>query len=85
MVNSDVFWQLVDGNDIDIVNTGWLRRHVGIVSQEPTLFDATIAENIAYGDNSRSIPMDEIIDAAVKANAHNFISSLPMVRTNGPL
>jgi ABC-type multidrug transport system fused ATPase/permease subunit len=53
---------------------------MGIVSQEPVLFDRTIAENIAYGDNSRDVPMEEIIDAARKANIHSFISSLPLVR-----
>jgi ATP-binding cassette subfamily B (MDR/TAP) protein 1 len=54
---------------------------MGIVSQEPVLFDRTIAENIAYGDNSREVPMEEIIEAAKKANIHSFISSLPLVRT----
>jgi ATP-binding cassette subfamily B (MDR/TAP) protein 1 len=53
---------------------------MGIVSQEPVLFDRTIAENIAYGDNSREVPMEEIIEAAEKANIHSFISSLPLVR-----
>jgi ABC-type bacteriocin/lantibiotic exporter with double-glycine peptidase domain len=53
---------------------------VGIVSQEPVLFDISIKENIAYGDNSRSdIPIEEIIEAAKIANIHNFIQSLPMV------
>lgn len=50
------------------------------MSQEPVLFDRTIAENIAYGDNSREVPMEEIIEAAEKANIHSFISSLPLVR-----
>lgn len=57
-----------------------LRAQMGIVSQEPVLFDRTIAENIAYGDNSRDVPMEEITEAAEKANIHNFISSLPLVR-----
>lgn len=52
---------------------------IGIVSQEPVLFNRTIAENIAYGDNRRAtIPMDEIIEAARKANIHSFIHSLPL-------
>jgi ABC-type multidrug transport system fused ATPase/permease subunit len=55
---------------------------MGIVSQEPILFDRTIAENIAYGDNSREVPMEDIVAAAEKANIHNFISSLPLVRTS---
>ena len=55
---------------------------MGIVSQEPILFDRTIADNIAYGDNSREVPMEDIVAAAEKANIHNFISSLPLVRTS---
>lgn len=43
------------------------------------LFDTTIAENIAYGDNSREVSMNEIQEAARKANIHDFISKLPMV------
>ena len=57
----------------------WLRSQLGIVSQEPILFDLSIAENIAYGDNSREVQMDEIIEAAKKANIHNFIANLPQV------
>lgn len=59
-----------------------LRSKLSIVSQEPTLFDRTIAENIAYGDNGRQIPMSEIIEAAQIANAHNFIIQLPEVSNN---
>jgi ABC-type multidrug transport system fused ATPase/permease subunit len=51
---------------------------VGIVFQEPVLFDVSIRENISYGDTSRDqIPMDEIIQAARDANIHDFILSLP--------
>lgn len=53
---------------------------VGIVSQEPVLFDVSIRENIAYGDNNREdISMDEIIRAAKDANIDHFIQSLPQV------
>jgi ABC-type multidrug transport system fused ATPase/permease subunit len=53
---------------------------VGLVSQEPVLFDMSIRENIAYGDNSRKdIPIDEIIQAAKQANVHDFIQCLPQV------
>jgi ABC-type multidrug transport system fused ATPase/permease subunit len=53
---------------------------VGIVSQEPVLFDMSIQENIAYGDNSRpDIPLDEIIHVAKQANIHDFIQTLPQV------
>lgn len=59
-----------------------LRLQLGIVSQEPVLFDRTIAENIAYGDNSRTVPMPEIVEAARQANIHNFIKSLPLVSSH---
>ncbi|KAK3108991.1 hypothetical protein FSP39_020354 [Pinctada imbricata] len=70
---------LVAADDVDIkeLNLQWLRSQIGIVSQEPVLFDTSIAENISYGDNSRSVEMDEIITAARSANIHNFINSLP--------
>lgn len=56
-----------------------MRQSIGFVQQEPILFDRTIEENIAYGDNSRQPSMDEIIEAAKQANIHSFIVSLPMV------
>lgn len=56
-----------------------LRSQLGVVSQEPVLFDRTLAENIMYGDNSRDVPMTEVIDAAKQANIHNFIANLPNV------
>jgi len=59
-----------------------LRLQLGIVSQEPVLFDRTIAENIAYGDNGRAVPMSEIIEAAMQANAHTFIQNLPLVSSH---
>ncbi|CAF0798946.1 unnamed protein product [Adineta steineri] len=50
---------------------------VGIVFQEPILFDMSIRENISYGDNNRdNIPIDEIIQAAKNANIHQFIEQL---------
>lgn len=53
----------------------WYRGRIGIVSQEPVLFGTTIMENIKYGKDG--ISEDDIIAAAKKANAHNFIKSLP--------
>ena len=70
---------MLDGIDIRELNIAWLRSQIGIVSQEPMLFDTSIRENIAYGDNSREVPMAEIIEAARKANIHSFIDSLPDV------
>lgn len=55
-----------------------MRQSLGFVTQEPSLFEKTIAENIAYGDTSRIVPMCEIIEAATLANAHSFILSLPL-------
>ncbi|CAF4197402.1 unnamed protein product, partial [Rotaria magnacalcarata] len=69
---------LVDSKDIRSLNLQWYRSQIGIVSQEPVLFDMSIKENIAYGDNSRDdIPMEEIIAAAQNANIHDFIQTLP--------
>ena len=65
--------------DIKTADLYWLRSQMGIVSQEPILFDGSISENIAYGDNSRQVPFSEITDAATKANIHNFITQLPDV------
>lgn len=69
---------LVDDIDISLSSANLLRSKVGIVSQEPVLFNRTIAENIAYGDLTRSVTMDEIIEAARNANIHSFIQSLPL-------
>ncbi|XP_061572811.1 ATP-binding cassette, sub-family B (MDR/TAP), member 4 [Cololabis saira] len=68
---------VLDNTNIKKLNIYWLRSQIGIVSQEPVLFDCTLAENIAYGDNSRSVTMDEIMAAAKAANIHNFIKELP--------
>nr|QST14980.1 ABCB1-2 protein [Diaphanosoma celebensis] len=68
----------VDDFPIAPLDVSSLRSHLSIVSQEPMLFNRTIAENIAYGDNSRTVPMEEIIEAAKKANIHTFIQSLPL-------
>lgn len=62
------------------LNLDHYRQQLSIVSQEPILFDYTIAKNIAYGDNSREVPMTDIIDAAKMANIHEFITSLPAVK-----
>ena len=71
--------QLVDGHAVNSLQVQWFRRQIGIVSQWPVLFDCSIRENIAYGNNFRQVEMNEIIEAARKANIHNFIESLPKV------
>ncbi|XP_058380734.1 phosphatidylcholine translocator ABCB4 isoform X3 [Diceros bicornis minor] len=68
---------LLDGQEAKKLNVQWLRAQLGIVSQEPILFDCSIAENIAYGDNSRVVSQDEIMSAAKAANIHPFIETLP--------
>uniref|UniRef100_A0A4X1SSF1 Phosphatidylcholine translocator ABCB4 n=1 Tax=Sus scrofa TaxID=9823 RepID=A0A4X1SSF1_PIG len=68
---------LLDGQEAKKLNVQWLRAQLGIVSQEPILFDCSIAENIAYGDNSRIVTLEEIVWAAKEANIHPFIETLP--------
>ncbi|XP_078084341.1 ATP-dependent translocase ABCB1-like [Mustelus asterias] len=68
---------LADGKDVRGLHLSWFRQQMGIVSQEPMLFDCSIAENIEYGDNSKAVTQQEIEEAAKAANIHNFIASLP--------
>uniref|UniRef100_A0A0K8VT37 ABC-type xenobiotic transporter n=1 Tax=Bactrocera latifrons TaxID=174628 RepID=A0A0K8VT37_BACLA len=68
----------IDSLDLRNLSLSNLRHQLGIVSQEPILFDRSIRENIAYGDNTREVTEQEIIAAAKKANIHNFISALPL-------
>ena len=68
----------MDDINISKMSVESLRRNLGIVSQDPVLFNRTIAENIAYGDQTRTIEIEEIIQVARKANIHNFIVSLPL-------
>jgi ATP-binding cassette subfamily B protein len=66
---------LVDDHDVRDVTLASLRRHIGIVLQDPFLFRSTIAENIAYGRPEAGI--DEIIAVAQAAHAHDFILEFP--------
>uniref|UniRef100_A0A8B9KU77 ATP-binding cassette sub-family B member 5 n=1 Tax=Astyanax mexicanus TaxID=7994 RepID=A0A8B9KU77_ASTMX len=68
---------MLDDKDAKQLNIHWLRSQIGIVSQEPVLFDCSLAENIAYGDNSRQVTQEEIERAAKAANIHSFIQELP--------
>ncbi|CAF3161370.1 unnamed protein product [Rotaria sp. Silwood2] len=68
---------LINQNELSTLNLQWWRSQIGFVSQEPILFDATIRENIAYGDTSRVVSMEEIEHAAKSANIHEFITNLP--------
>ncbi|XP_067418187.1 ATP-dependent translocase ABCB1-like [Emydura macquarii macquarii] len=66
-----------DGIDTKSLHLQWLRSKLGIVSQEPILFDCSIAENIQYGDNSRVVSQEEVEEAAKAANTHTFIENIP--------
>ena len=68
---------LIDGRDIREYNIKHLRRHIGVVSQEPVLFQTTIEENIRYGNDD--VTEEDIVRACKMANAHQFISNLPKV------
>ncbi len=65
----------IDGQDVRTLTLQSLRRQIGVVQQDVYLFCGTVRENIAYGKPGAS--MEEIIDAAKKANIHDFIQSLP--------
>ncbi|KAE9201145.1 ABC transporter B family member 11 [Phytophthora fragariae] len=65
----------LDGNNLKDLNLQWLREHVSLVSQEPVLFAGTIAENIELGKPGST--REEIVEAAKKANAFDFISNFP--------
>jgi subfamily B ATP-binding cassette protein HlyB/CyaB len=66
---------LVDGIDLAMVDTAWLRRQIGVVLQEDMLFNRSVRENIALADPA--MPMDQIVHAATLAGAHEFILQLP--------
>ena len=68
---------ILDGKEIQSLQVRWLRQQMGLVSQEPVLFNDTIRANIAYGKGDATEA--EIIAAAELANAHRFISSLQKV------
>ena len=67
----------IDDTPIMGLDTGALRRNIGIVFQEPVLFDTSVSDNIKYGALYRDVTQEEVIEAAKKANIHDFISSLP--------
>lgn len=74
----------LDDVDISTLNLRWLRQQIALVSQEPTLFSTTIYENIRHGligtkweSESPEKQRELIYEAAKKANAHDFVSSLP--------
>lgn len=68
-------WVTIDGNDVRKLTLESLRSQIGLVSQDVYLFGGSIKDNIAYGKPDAT--MDEIVDAAKKANIHDFIMELP--------
>ncbi|GLE08529.1 hypothetical protein PINS_up019776 [Pythium insidiosum] len=65
----------LDGTDLRKLSLPWLRERISLVSQEPVLFAGTIAENIAMGKPGAT--REEVMEAAKKANAFDFISNFP--------
>lgn len=69
---------MLDERELRILNTSWLRQQIGIVSQEPVLFDDTIFANVAYGKADYwNVKLDEVIAACKLACIHDFIMELP--------
>jgi ABC-type bacteriocin/lantibiotic exporter with double-glycine peptidase domain len=68
---------LLDGVDIRNLSVPWLRSKIGVVSQEPNLFGSTIYDNISIGHHH--VEYQDVVRAALMANAHSFISALPKV------
>ena len=65
----------IDGVDVRSVTLASLRGHIGIVSQHTVLFNDTVRNNIAYG--TPGAPMEKVVEAARRANAHAFIERMP--------
>lgn len=74
-VDSDSGTILIDDLPIDEISLESLRKNIALVPQDTFLFDGTVLENIGYGSPGSS--QDLIIDAAKKANAHDFITKMP--------
>lgn len=66
---------LLDGMPVHTLQHGYLHSKVALVSQEPVLFARTVEENVTYG--LTDVPMEAVVQAATKANAHDFITTLP--------
>ncbi|KAI8056326.1 P-loop containing nucleoside triphosphate hydrolase protein [Gilbertella persicaria] len=67
---------ILDGKDLKDYNVAWLRSKIGVVSQEPVLFNMTIKQNLLMGV-TEEVTNDDIVVACKKANCHSFISQLP--------
>lgn len=68
----------IGDHDIRSMPPSWLRTQIGVVPQEPTLFSMSIRDNIAYGmPNPEHVTMEQIYEAADKANAFSFVEQFP--------
>jgi ABC-type sugar transport system ATPase subunit len=72
----------LDGRDLSSFPLKWLRTQMSLVSQEPVLFYESVSDSIRRGKRGLECSQEEVIEAAIKANAHNFVSSLPKVRAD---
>ncbi|KAI9478105.1 MAG: P-loop containing nucleoside triphosphate hydrolase protein [Benjaminiella poitrasii] len=66
----------LDGHDLKDLSVQWLRQNIGVVGQEPVLFNMTIRQNLTMGSD-KEVSDEEIIRACKEANCHMFISQLP--------
>ncbi len=66
---------LVDGSDLAVMDTTWLRQNIGVVLQENFLFNRSVRENIALANPG--LPMERVVTAAKLAGAHEFILEMP--------
>lgn len=67
----------LDGKDIKNLNLNWLRRQIGVVSQEPVLFNLTIKQNLLMGTHDPNVSHEAVVEACKSANCHDFIMQLP--------
>ncbi|KAI9271642.1 P-loop containing nucleoside triphosphate hydrolase protein [Phascolomyces articulosus] len=73
VLGGDIF---LDGKSIKNYNAQWLRRQIGVVSQEPVLFNMSVRKNLLMGA-THTVTDGEIVEVCKKANCHSFISQLP--------
>ncbi len=66
---------LIDGVDLAVVDTAWLRRQIGLIMQESILFNRSVRDNIAL--SNPGMPIEEVMEAAKLAGAHDFILAMP--------
>jgi subfamily B ATP-binding cassette protein HlyB/CyaB len=66
---------LVDGVDLAMIDTAWLRRQIGVVLQDNVLFNGTVRDNIALADPA--LPIEQVIAASQLAGAHEFVIEMP--------